>query len=143
MLYLLLSIIFSVTVGIIFKVARRYDVNIPQIVTWNYVFAIALCYVAFSPDLTVVDENAAWIIYLPLAILLPSIFLFLAASIRHKGIVKTDAAQRLSLFIPILAAYFLFKEDFNNLKFIGLAVGFPAIGLILYKKQSNESNRWI
>ena len=143
MLYLLLSIIFSVTVGIIFKVARRYEVNITQIVAWNYVFAILLCYQAFNPDLTAVNQNAAWIIYLPLAILLPTIFLFLAASIKHMGIVKTDAAQRLSLFIPILAAYFLFKEDFNNLKFIGLAVGFPAIALILYKKQTNESNKWI
>jgi drug/metabolite transporter (DMT)-like permease len=32
------------------------------------------------------------------------------------GIVKTDAAQRLSLFIPLLAAWLIFNENFNLLK---------------------------
>ncbi len=59
------------------------------------------------------------------------------------GIVRTDAAQRLSLFIPILAAWFIFKEDFNTLKIIGLVIGFPAIFLILSKRSDTNSNKWI
>ena len=74
---------------------------------------------------------------------MPTIFLFLAASIRHMGIVKTDAAQRLSLIIPILAAYFLFKEDFNIFKIIGLIIAFPAIILILSKSDAQKSKKWI
>jgi hypothetical protein len=34
----------------------------------------------------------------------------LAASIKHMGIVKTDAAQRLSLFIPLLAAWLILTK---------------------------------
>jgi hypothetical protein len=45
-----------------------------------------------------------------LRILMPSIFIFLAASIKHMGIVKTDAAQRLSLFIPLLAAWLILTK---------------------------------
>ena len=58
------------------------------------------------------------------------------------GIVRTDAAQRLSLFIPILAAWFIFKEDFNTLKIIGLVIGFPAIFLIFSKRSDTKSNKW-
>lgn len=143
MLYLILSIICSVTVGVIFKIVRRYTVNITEIITWNYVFALLLCYIFFNPDLSSVNNSAPWFIYIPLAVLLPSIFLILAASIKHMGIVRTDAAQRLSLIIPIIAAYFIFNESFNSLKLIGLIIGFPAIWLIMNKKHDNQQNKWI
>jgi len=143
MLFLLLSICCSVAVGIIFKTSRRYDVAIPQIIMWNYAFAITLCYFIFKPDVNTVNASALWGIYIPLMLLLPSIFLFLALSIKHMGIVKTDAAQRLSLFIPILAAWFIFKEDFNTLKIIALLVGFPAVLMILLKRDTNQNKSWI
>lgn len=143
MLFLLLSICCSVAVGIIFKTARRYETAIPQIVMWNYVFALGLCYIFFSPDTTAVNATAPWGIYIPLMLLLPAIFLFMALSIKHMGIVKTDAAQRLSLFIPILAAWFIFKEDFNTLKIIALFIGFPAVLMILSKTDTNQNKNWI
>ena len=143
MLFLILSIVCSVSVGIIFKTARRYAISLTQVVLWNYVFALLFCYLFFNPDLKPVDSSAPWQIYFPLMVLLPSIFLFLASSINRMGIVKTDAAQRLSLFIPILAAWFIFKEDFNTLKLIGLGIGFPAILLILSKKDENTNKDWM
>lgn len=142
MLFLLLSIFCSVSVGIIFKTSRRYGISISQVVMWNYVFALLFCYLFFSTDTAAVDGTAPWGIYVPLMLLLPSIFILLAASINRMGIVKTDAAQRLSLFIPILAAWFIFKEDFNLLKLVGLGIGFPAILLILSKKDENTSKDW-
>lgn len=143
MLFLILSILCSVTVGILFKVARRYTISITQIVATNYVLALILCYFFFSPDLVTVTAQAPWAIYIPLGILLPSIFLFLAASIQHMGIVKTDAAQRLSLFIPILAAWLIFGEQFNALKITAFLIAFPALLLILTKPSDNTENKWI
>ena len=145
MLFLLLSIICSVSVGILLKIAKRYSIDIVQVITVNYAFAIALCYFSFSPDISVIDKNSPWEIYIPLAILLPSVFLILASSIKNMGIVKTDIAQRLSLFIPILASYFIFQEQFSQFKIIGLAVAFPAMILILSRNKSadNNQNKWI
>lgn len=143
MLFLILSILCSVTVGVIFKLSRSYNISVIQIVSWNYLFAIALCFLVFSPDLKAINHTAPWSIYITLGILLPSIFIFLAASIKHMGIVKTDAAQRLSLFIPLLAAWLIFKEDFNLLKIIAFLIGFPALLLILSKPAANTSNKWI
>ena len=143
MLFLVLSIICSVTVGVLFKMVRGYEVSPIQIVAWNYVFALILCYFFFSPDLTNIGTLAPWGIYVSLGVLLPAIFLFLAASIKQVGIVKTDAAQRLSLFIPILAAWLLFKEDFTILKIAALLAAFPALLLILAKPSENTKNKWI
>lgn len=143
MLFLILSIICSVTVGVIFKVARKYPVNTTQIVATNYILALALCYFFFSPDLAAVGVDAPWGIYVSLGFLMPSIFLFLAASIKHMGIVKTDAAQRLSLFIPILAAWLIFGEKFNVLKITAFGIAFPALLLVLNKPSENTKNKWI
>lgn len=143
MLFLILSIICSVSVGVIFKIARNYAINIPQIVAVNYLFALALCYFFFKPNFTDVEVEAPWRIYVSLGVLLPSIFLFLAASIKYVGIVKTDAAQRLSLFIPILAAWFIFGEKFNTLKISAFLIAFPALLIILNKPSEKTNNKWI
>ncbi|WP_231459623.1 MULTISPECIES: DMT family transporter [unclassified Pedobacter] len=145
MTYIILSVLCSVTVAVLLKLAKRYKISIIQAVTINYLTALFLCFLFFKPDVKLIDAHAPWPIYISLAILLPSIFLILAASVKNLGIVKTDIAQRLSLFIPILAAYFIFKENFNPLKFVGLAVGFAAIVLTFLRKSDNnqKNSRWI
>lgn len=143
MLFLVLSILCSVIVGVIFKITRKYNSNPTQIVAFNYVTALLLCYFTFSPNLAEVNATAPWNIYIAIGFLLPLVFLFLVASIKYMGIVKTDAAQRLSLFIPILAAWFIFKEEFNSYKVIGLVIGFLALLFILRKQSENTENKWI
>lgn len=143
MLFLILSILCSVTVGVIFKITRKYNPNAIQIITFNYVMALILCYFTFSPDVTEVHADAPWNIYAAVGVLLPIVFLFLFSSIKHMGIVKTDAAQRLSLFIPIIAAWLIFKEEFNSYKVIGLIIGFVALLFILKKQSGNNENKWI
>ncbi|MCP2028576.1 drug/metabolite transporter (DMT)-like permease [Flavobacterium sp. HSC-32F16] len=143
MLFLILSILCSVTVGVIFKITRKYNADPIQIIAFNYVIALVLCYFTFSPDLTIVHTDAPWNIYAAVGILLPIVFLFLFTSIKYMGIVKTDAAQRLSLFIPIIAAWLIFKEEFNSFKVIGLIIGFIALLFILRKQSTNDQNKWI
>lgn len=142
MLYLVLSIICSVSVGVIFKMSRRYDINNLQIVGLNYLFALLFCSIVFRPDLSALDASAPFLVYGSLGILLPIVFLFLIASIANIGIVKTDAAQRLSLFIPILAAWLLFNEQFSIIKIIGIVFGFLALFLILSKPTEFKNSSW-
>lgn len=140
MIYIILSVCCSVTVAVLLKLAKRYRISIIQAVTANYLTALILCFLFFNSDIKLAGYSAPWSIYSGLAVLLPTIFLFLAASVKKLGIIKTDIAQRLSLFIPILAAYFIFKEDFSQLKFIGLGVGFTAIVLTFFRKTEGSSN---
>jgi drug/metabolite transporter (DMT)-like permease len=142
MMYILVSIFCSVTVGVLLKLARRYQINIPQAIAWNYFFAIILAATFFKIDLASLALPSSSL-YIYLGILLPAIFLVMAISIKQIGIAKTDVAQRLSLFIPVIASYFLFDEQFSALKIVSLALGFAAIALILLKKDAPASSNLI
>ncbi len=145
MIFLIFSIICSVTVGVLFKFAKRYQIDIMQTVTWNYLFAICLSIFFFKPDFTSIISQSISPVHIALGILLPVIFLFQGLAVTNAGLAKTDIAQRLSLFISIAAAYFLFNEHFDRLKYVGVIFGFAAIILTLYRKGNSSSakNSWL
>ena len=141
MIYLIFSIICSVTVGIMLKLARRYQINITQAITWNYLFAICLSLICFKPDFSSISFGNIFPIYCTLGILLPSIFIFMGLSVRNAGLARTDIAQRLSLFISLSAAYFLFHEHFDRYKEVAAVFGFLAIIFTMYRKSDRISNK--
>jgi len=145
MWFVILSVICSVSVGILLKVAKRFQLNIFQIITWNYGVALLFTYFIFKPQFTQSINVIPVNLLASLSILLPIVFLFQNTSIKQTGIVKTDIAQRLSLFIPIIASYFLFHEIFNSYKIIGLVIGFSAIFFTLFKKSNikNSPSKWL
>lgn len=141
MIYLALSIICSVTVGVLFKLARRYHINIAQAITWNYLFAIGLSLFFFKPDFNQIQITNFSPIYWTLGILMPCIFVFLGLSVRNAGLARTDIAQRLSLFISLSTAFFLFKENFDRYKEVAIVFGFAAIIFTMYRKSDRMSSR--
>jgi drug/metabolite transporter (DMT)-like permease len=143
MWFVILSVICSVSVGIFLKVAKRFQLNIFLIITFNYCSALLLTYFTYQPKLTFEEKTIPYALFIGLAILLPIVFLIQAKSIKETGIVKTDIAQRLSLFIPLTASYFVFNETFCGLKIIGFIIGFSAIFFTLNKKSDNKSNNWV
>lgn len=140
---LLISIACSVAVGVVFKVAKKYDSNDAQIVFWNYFFAILLAYFVFVPDFRLVNAETPWILYGTLGIFLPTVFIVLAISIKNSGIVKTDAAQRMSLFLSLIGAWLIFNETFATYKIIAIAVALIAFLLILDKPSKDSKSHWI
>ena len=149
MLYIILSVCCSVIVSVLLKLARRYNIDILQAVTFNYSMAIALTWFFFKPQLTADSlRQAPYAVLLPLGVLLPVIFLVMATSVRVAGIVRTDVAQRLSLLVSLTAAFLIFGDVPNTYKSIGIAVGFAAIlCLIPWQKQTANrkviSNAWV
>lgn len=112
--------------AVLFKLSKRYHINTTQAIAWNYASAVLLSWLIFRPQFPEISA-APMGIYVFLGLLLPFMFVVIAASIQYTGIVRTDVAQRLSLFIPIVAAYFLFREDFSTVKIAGILLGFIAI----------------
>lgn len=141
MYFILLSIICSVFVGVLLKIARQKELSIYQIISWNYVFALIFLLIFFKPKINLEFSLPTGIITGSLIILLPIIFVFQAKAIKHSGIVKTDIVQRLSLFISISFSLFIAKEVFNTYKITGLIIAFAAIFFTFYKKQQTESNQ--
>jgi drug/metabolite transporter (DMT)-like permease len=144
MIFILISVCFSVLVSVLLKLSRRYNIDNRQAITWNYSIAGFLTWLIYRPEIPSMNERI-FPIYIILGILLPSIFVVLALSIRYTGIVKTDIAQRLSLFIPVLAAFLIFDEQQSLLKTAGITIAFAAIIFsIPWKKNTNAKNSfWI
>jgi len=129
------------------KLAKRYHIDVYQAITWNYSIAIVLSWLFLKPQLGNLG-NAPFYLYGLLGLLLPLLFVILAASVKATGIVRTDAAQRLSLFIPVAAAFLIFSEAPDTARIIGLAIGLAAVVcLIPWQQQTHNkkapANSWI
>jgi len=135
-------------VGILLKVARGRDGSaFFQMIGWNYLFAALLCFAVYRPGPETALRTGADIPYwllLPLAALLPAVFLAQANSVKYTGIVRTDIAQRLSLIVSLSAAWLVFRENFSTLRSTGLAIGLISIFLILSKGKTSDgpTKRW-
>jgi drug/metabolite transporter (DMT)-like permease len=128
MIYVLASAVCSVLVSVLLKLARRFGLDIGQAVAWNYVVACALSALLLQATLAPLRQpGAPWFALAGLGVLLPVIFLVLGASVRHAGIVRSDAAQRLSLLLSLLAAFLLFGERLDPAKALGCALGLVAL----------------
>jgi len=136
MIYVLLSVVCSVLVSVLLKLARRAGVDVGQAVAWNYATAGVLAAATLRPPLAPLwRPGAPWLALAGLGVLLPTIFLALGASVRHAGIVRSDAAQRLSLLISLLAAFALFGERLDAVKAAGCALGLLAMAGMVWRAQ--------
>ncbi|WP_417276013.1 EamA/RhaT family transporter [Castellaniella sp.] len=139
---LILSVTFSVLVSVFLKLARRYQIQIGQAIAMNYVTACVLCLWLLQPPLASLGRQtpAGWLVLVLLGVLLPSVFLVMASAVRHAGIVLSDTAQRLSLIIPILAAFLVFHEALSMAKAGGILLALAALGCLLQRRQQTDSN---
>ncbi|KAB0653528.1 DMT family transporter [Acinetobacter bohemicus] len=132
----------SVIVSILLKFAKAQGFDALQMIVWNYASASVLCFLWFKPDLQHVSIiNTPWWLIIALGVLLPSVFLCLAKSLQYAGIVKTEIAQRLSVVLSLLAAFFIFQEQFNTLKIIGIVLGVFAVLSLLFSHQHDKTGQ--
>jgi drug/metabolite transporter (DMT)-like permease len=131
---LIISVACSVAVSVLLKIARRQTIHIGQAIAINYVVAAGLCLFLFQPrPASLLNSSTPWWVLIALGLLLPTIFLAMAGAVRHAGIVLSDAAQRLSLFIPLIAAFALFGESQSSSKLVGIATALFALICLLFR----------
>ncbi|MGB3746984.1 MAG: EamA/RhaT family transporter [Rhodanobacter sp.] len=134
MFFVLLSALCSVAVSVLLKLARRWRIDVGQAIAWNYVATSALTALLLQPSpASLRGAGVPWLALVALGILLPTIFLALAAAVRHAGIVRSDAAQRLSLLLSLLAAFVLFGEALSAFKLGGIALGPLALACMVWR----------
>nr|WP_237474270.1 EamA/RhaT family transporter [Xanthomonas sp. LMG 8992] len=137
--FVLLSVVCSVLVSALLKLAPQRRIDLAQAVTWNYLAALLLCAALLQPPLAALgDAHTPWAALLALGVLLPSLFLVLGRAVASAGIVRTDAAQRLSLLLSLAAAFLWFGERTNGAKLAGLALGLLAIAGIVQRPDTTS-----
>ena len=144
--FLILAICCSVSVSVLFKLTKKFNIVIPQMIAFGYVVALSLSYFLLKPDFQGLSfteffvQSPAKPIFLTLGILLPVGFLVMSKAIEYGGIVRTDAAQRLALFLQILAAVLLFNESLSHFRMAGVVIAFVALFCLLFKPASAVEN---
>ena len=141
---LIIAVLCSVAVSVLLKIARKRNIIIQQAIAFNYIVALSLSWFLLKPDFKGLEftdfiaqsENTP--IFLALGILLPSVFIIMSKAVEFAGIVRSDAAQRLSLFLPILAAFLIFHETLSQSKAIGIVLAF--VGLFCLLSKPNEQS---
>ncbi len=140
MIYLVIAVLCSVAVSVLLKVLRQQDIDIRQTIVAGYPVAFLLTWVLLKPDVSAIDTlGGAWGIIIALGILLPAVFVILGRAIASVGMVATDAAQRLSLIIPIIAAFLWFGEVLTGTRILGLLLGFLALAALVYRPQQTQA----
>lgn len=140
MIYLVIAVLCSVAVSVLLKILRQRQVDIRQTIVAGYPVAFLLTWWLLNPEISAAAElGSAWGIIFALGILLPLVFVILGRAIEYVGIIATDVAQRLSLIIPIVAAFLLFGEVLTMQRVIGVAIGFLALGLLVYRSPNSAA----
>ncbi len=133
--FLAFAVVCSVAVSVLLKTARKHGIHIEHAIAVNYIVASACCWFFLQPPLEGLRHagfGSLWP-FLALGVLLPSIFVVMARAVEQAGIVRSDAAQRLSLVLPVLAAFLLFGERLNSNKIVSIVLAFSALAALLYK----------
>lgn len=144
--YLILAIFCSVSVSVLFKLTKKYQIVTPQMIAFGYVVALSLSYFLLAPNfngLTFTEffvQSEAKPIFISLGILLPVGFLVMSKAVEYGGIVRTDAAQRLALFLQIIAAVVIFGETLSDMRIAGVVVAFLALFFLLSKPAGGMEN---
>ncbi|MFT0851587.1 EamA/RhaT family transporter [Achromobacter sp. F4_2707] len=137
---LILSISCSVAVSVLLKLARGRAIQVDQAIAFNYVMAGSLCWLLLGPQPSALLESTAqWPLLLALGLLLPSVFLIMAKAVQQAGIVLSDAAQRLSLLLPLIAAFTLFGESATQSKLAGIAIALCALAALLWRPDNRNA----
>ena len=133
---ILVAALCSVAVSILLKVAKNRGFDPMQMIAWNYATASVLCFWWFKPNVEQISvTQTPWLLIIALGVLLPSVFLVLSKSLHAAGILKAEIAQRLSVVLSLSAAYFIFQEQFSQLKIAGVALGIAAVLCILFSNR--------
>lgn len=141
MTFLIFAICASVLVSVFLKVARHKNLDIAQAILVNYIAAITLSILILKPNFDNIGEavSSGAFIFVALGILLPSVFVIMAKAVALVGIAKSDVAQRLALFLPILASFTIFGESLTLAKGVGIVLAFGSLVALTYKPAHTQS----
>lgn len=143
MIYLALSILFSVLLLINFRLFPKYDINTTQAISLNYIICFLTGLIlmpkgqAFTLDLT---QNWTWYCLL-LGVGFIITFLLSGLATQRMGMTATSLANNVSLVLPVLASLFLFNNEmkFDAVNYLGLACAFVALILVSIKSETAAS----
>jgi drug/metabolite transporter (DMT)-like permease len=145
MIYLALSVFFSVLLLINFRVHPRFGVNTFQAIILNYpvCFLTGLIFLPSSQHFSVDFTQPSTFFAMLLGVGFVVTFLLSGISTQRMGITATSLANNISLVIPVIFSLVVLKtsQNFDGLNYLGLVLAIVAVVLSTLKKEENTESR--
>lgn len=140
MVNLLLSILFTSSLGIILKLFERKKLDVFQAIVFNYISCVITGVIVQQSVPNYIDySKQSWFSY---AVILGCSFIFffniMGYIVKSMGITVMFVANKLSLVIPVSAAFFIFQEEATLLKITGILIALLAVVLTSLKEEENK-----
>jgi drug/metabolite transporter (DMT)-like permease len=131
MFYLLLSILFNTILYIIFKVFKKYDINVLQALIVNYfvAFLLAFYYSDTSYSLLKIPNQKWYFATLILGFLFIALFDLIAKTTQYLGVSVAAISGKMSMVIPVLFGILVYNEPTNILKVSAIILALIAVYL--------------
>lgn len=139
MQYLILSIFFSSFIFVIFKLFARFQVQTLVAIILNYVVACVvglLFYNGKVDSLSIPSKTWFWGAML-LGILFILVFNLMAATSQKLGVSVASVATKMSFVLPAILGVFLYEEELDTLKIIGIVLAIFAVYLASMKQSKD------
>ena len=137
MIYLILSIIFSTSLVLIFKLFERFNINNFQAIVFNYITAAFICYFTLKEPININSiTSEGWLPYsIMIGLMFISLFNLIAYSVQNVGISVTSVANKISLCIPVIFAFIYYGDSVSLIKVIGITL---ALFAVYFTSKNNE-----
>ncbi len=147
MAYLILSILSSVGILIIFKIADIKKIELYSIILINYLTASAFGFLYDDSNISILEIiGAPWLfIAFVIGIMFITIFFLLGYSTQKAGIAITSLSAKISLVIPFVFSIIYDPADkLTTSNLLGISLALIALGLSVWKKKtSNIESKYI
>ena len=143
MIYLILTIIQSTLIFVVFKLFSRFRIDNLQAITANYIVGALFGFMIYDGSCTVCDiTDAPWLtISIGLGVLFIVVFNIFALSSQKVGIALTSVASKMSVVIPVGLGFWIYHDQVNAMKILGLVAALLAFYLTLRKSGTEKIDK--
>jgi multidrug transporter EmrE-like cation transporter len=138
MIFILLAALFSVTVSVTLKYFKLKNLDILQILAFNYLSASMIALVYYQPNFARLNLQSNWWLIVLMGVLLPSVFWCLNRALDHAGLMRTEIAQRISVVLTLSVSALYYQETLVMSKIAGIVLGVVAVLLMLWDKSQAQ-----
>ncbi len=143
MIYLISAILSSTLIFVTFKVFKKFNIDIMQAITINYVIASAFGFLFLTKpvDISTIPQQPWFYPVVFVGIMFIVVFNIFAQSSQKAGVAITAVASKMSVIIPVFIGFSFFHENINWLKISGIIIAIIAFYLILKKDKTIKVNK--
>lgn len=143
MVYLLFSILFSSFLFVVFKLFDKYNINTTQAIIINYFTAFFVGYISYNApiNLTTIPQKPWFFGALILSGLFISVFTIMALTSQKNGVGVASVAGKMSIVIPVIFGLYLYNEQLNFQKILGIILALCAVYLSVLKETPITKNK--